>query len=343
MSRIRTPQVFIIGFLLFMLAAALLLDIPLGSILSDSLVRLVMNGVLVLSLMPMLNAGIGINYGLPVGICAGLLGLCLAVNFKLTGLPGFFGAMAFSLPSAMVFGLGYAKILDRVKGREEVAATFVGFSFISIMSFFWVVAPFKNRAMLWPIGGQGMRPSIGLKGYFSGAVNDLWVIHLSSLAIPLGLLLFFALLCALTAGFFQTKLGRAIIAVGESESFALLSGVNVQQARLVAVILSTILGSWGICVYAQSYGFIELYDAPLMMAFPAASAVLVGGSSGRRTTVVQVVLGTYLFQTIYVLSGPLANELLVPEVAEIIRMLIANSIILWALIHEGFRTTGEAA
>lgn len=343
MSGIRAPQVFIIVFLVVMLAAAFFLDIPLGNIMSDSLVRLVMNGVLVLSLMPMLNAGIGINYGLPVGISAGLLGLCLAVNFRLTGLSGFFGAMAFSLPCAAVFGVGYSKILDRVRGRAEVAATFVGFSFISVMSFFWVVAPFKNPAMLWPIGGQGMRPSIGLKGYFSGVLNDLWLIHLGGLAFPAGLLLFFVLLCALTALFFQTKLGRAITAVGESEAFALLSGVNVGRTKLVAVILSTILGAWGICVYAQSYGFIELYDAPLMMAFPAASAVLVGGSSGRKTAVAQVVMGTYLFQTIYVLSGPLANALLVPEVAEIIRMLIANSIILWALIHEGAGKIPEAA
>jgi simple sugar transport system permease protein len=343
MSGIRAPQVFIIGFLAVMLTAAFLLQIPLGPVLSDSMVRLVMNGVLVLSLMPMLNAGIGINYGLPVGACAGLLGLCLAVNFRWSGFPGFGGAMLFSLPTAVIFGFGYAKLLDRVKGREEVAATFVGFSFVSVMNFFWAVAPFQNPAMLWPIGGQGMRPSIGLKGSFSSVLNDLWVIHTGTFSIPVGLLLSYALFCALMGWFFETRLGRAIIATGENETFALLSGVDVGQARMVAVILSTLLGAWGMCVYAQSYGFIELYDAPLMMAFPAASAVLVGGSLARRTTVAQVVLGTYLFQTIYVLSGPVANELLVPEVAEVLRMLIANSIILWALLHEGSKTTSEVA
>ena len=338
MSEIRAPQLFIAGFLLIMLSAAFLLGIPLGPVLSDSLVRLVMNGVLVLSLLPMLNAGIGINYGLPVGVCAGLLGMCMAVNFRFTGLPGFLCATLFSVPAAVALGFGYAKLLNQVKGREEVAATFVGFSFVSVMSLFWAVAPFKNPAMLWPIGGQGMRPSIGLKGYFAGVLNDLWVLRLGGISIPVGLLLVFAVLCALTAVFFKTKLGRAITASGESEPFALLSGVDVQRVRVVAIVLSTILGAWGICVYAQSYGFIELYDAPLMMAFPAASSVLVGGSRGRRTTVRHVLLGTYLFQTIYVLSGPLANELLVPEVAEIMRMMIANSIILWALIHEGTRT-----
>lgn len=339
MSGIRTPQLFIIAFLLIMLSIARYLGIPMGSIVSDSLVRLVMNGVLVLSLMPMLNAGIGINYGLPVGICAGLLGMCLAVNFHFTGWLGFAASILFSIPISVVFGFAYAQILNRVRGREEVAATFIGFSFLFAMNFFWAVAPFKNPAMLWPIGGEGMRPTIGLKGYFAGVLNELWQVHVGGITIPVGLLLFFAFLCALVHLFFQTKLGRVILAVGENEAFALISGVNVLRIRVVAVVLSTIVGAWGICVYAQSYGFIELYDAPLMMAFPAASAVLIGGSLGHKTTIGQVVLGTYLFQTIYVLSGPLANELLLPDIAEILRLLIANTVILWALIHEGTKTT----
>jgi simple sugar transport system permease protein len=95
------------------------------------------------------------------------------------------------------------------------------------------------------------------------------------------------------------------------------------------------LGAWGICVYAQSYGFIELYSAPLMMAFPAASAIFLGGSLGHRTSIVQAVIGTFLFQTTYVISGPIANALLVPEVAEILRMILTNGVILYAMLYEG--------
>ena len=58
---------------------------------NESLVKLVMNGVLVLSLIPMLNVGAGMNFGLPVGIIGGLLGMCMAVNFRMTGLYGFCG------------------------------------------------------------------------------------------------------------------------------------------------------------------------------------------------------------------------------------------------------------
>lgn len=335
---LQIPQVFILGMLAVFMAAAFYAGIPLSGIMGDSLVRLVMNGVLVVSMVPMLNAGLGVNFGLPVGICAGLLGLCLAVNLRLTGPAGLSAALIFSVPFGVLLGYLYGRLLDRVRGREEIAGTFVGFSFISIMNLFWAVAPFTNPSMLWPIGGHGLRPVIGLKGYFAKVLNNAWVIRLGDMTVPAGMLVFFAVLCIGLRFFFKTKSGAAINAVGENEVFAGLSGVNVRRMRSVAVVLSTVLAAWGICVYAQSYGFIELYSAPLMMAFPAASAIFLGGSLGQRTAVVQAVIGTFLFQTTYVISGPIANALLVPEVAEIFRMILTNAIILYAMLYEGGRS-----
>lgn len=335
--RLPMPQLAVLAFLLVLLAAARVAGIPLPGLLGDALVRLVMNGVLVLSLVPMLNAGLGINFGLPVGICAGLLGLCLAVNFRMQGLAGLAAAMAFSVPIAALFGVAHGRLLQRVPGREEIAGTFVGFSFISLMNLFWAVAPFTNPAMLWPIGGKGLRPSIGLASTFAKSLNRLWELRLGAFTLPLGMLLCFLGLCLLVRLFFQTRLGLAIRAVGENERFARLSGVLVARTKGIAVLLSTVLAAWGICVYAQSYGFLELYSAPLMMAFPAASAIFMGGSTGRRASLTQAVLGTFLFQTTYSVSGPVANALLVPQAAEILRMILANGIILYALLHEGGR------
>ena len=342
-QEIQLPQVIVLVFLLSMMAVACHLNISLAYLMSDALVRLVMNGILVLSLLPMLNAGIGINYGLPVAITAGLLGLCLAVNFRYAGLAGFGAALFFAIPIAIVFGYGYARILNCVKGREEITATFVGFSFVPLMNFFWAVAPFSNPAMLWPIGGKGMRPTIGLRDYFAKELNSLWDFTIYGLTVPVGLLLFFVLCCLAVGIFFKSRTGVAIIALGENESYARLSGLNISRLRTLAIILSTTLGAVGICVYAQSYGFIELYDAPQMMAFPAASAILVGGCAGKRATLLHVVLGTFLFQTTYLISGPIANEILVPEVAEIFRMMITNGVILYALIHEGKNKMGSHA
>jgi simple sugar transport system permease protein len=188
---VQIPQLFIVLFLTLMVFLALRLDIPLNWIASDALVRLVMNGVLVLSLVPMLKAGIGINFGLPVGIVAGLLGLCMSVNFKLDGIAGLFAGMLFAVPFATILGGVYAAILNRVKGKEEITATFVGFAFIPLMNFFWTVAPFTNPVMLWPIGGKGLRPVIGLKGYFEKALNHLWLVDICTVKVPVGMILFF--------------------------------------------------------------------------------------------------------------------------------------------------------
>lgn len=328
-------QLIIILFLCIMLATAYVAGIPLAGLLNDSFNRLFMNGVLVLSLVPMLNSGAGINFGLPVGICAGLLGMCISVNFDLTGSTGFFAAVFFSLPISIIFGYGYGIILNRLKGKEEIAGIFTGFSFVFIMSLFWSMAPFTNAQMLWPIGGHGLRPTIGLNNYFAKVLSDLWPMRIGNFKLSLGLLIFFFTLCLLVYLFFKTKTGLAISATGENETFAGLAGINVNKMRILAVILSTALGAVGICVYAQSYGFIELYEAPLMMAFPAASAILIGGCTGKKASVRQVITGTFLFQAVYVITGPVANTLLVPGVSEILRTVITNGIILYALLHEG--------
>jgi simple sugar transport system permease protein len=38
-------------------------------------------------------------------------------------------------------------------------------------------------------------------------------------------------------------------------------------------------------------------------------------------------------QIIYILSAPIANEILIPEVAEILRMMITNLLIPYAMLH----------
>ncbi|WP_242652441.1 ABC transporter permease subunit [Desulfofarcimen acetoxidans] len=334
-------QLIILLFLSFLMVTAFMIDIPLMGLLNDSLNRLFMNGVLVLSLIPMLNSGAGINYGLPIGISAGLLGMCLSVNLKLTGYIGFLAAVTFSLPISIVFGYSYGMVLNKLKGKEEIAGVFIGFSFVFIMSLFWSIAPFNNPQMLWPIGGHGLRPTIGLNNYFAKILNNLWLINIGQFKISIGFLITFLILCLMVYLFFKTKIGLAISVTGENETFARLAGINVSAMRILSTVLSTALGAVGICVYAQSYGFIELYEAPLMMAFPAASAILIGGSTGRKASVRNVIIGTFLFQSVYVITGPVANTMLAPGVSEILRTVITNGIILYALLYEGGKTSIE--
>jgi len=330
--KLRPPQIIISLFLLLLVVIASSMQMNLTALFNQSIVKLVMNGVLVLSLIPMLNVGAGMNFGLPVGIIGGLLGMCLAVNFRLTGIYGFFVAILFSLLFCMFLGWIYGLILNRVKGREEIAGIFIGYSFIPLMNYAWTLLPFTNREMLYPIGGHGLRPRISLENYFNHVLNDLGVITVGAVEIPMGLLAFYALIAVFLYLFFVTKAGRAAIAVGENEAFARLSGINIEQTRLIAIIISTIIAGLGICVYAQSYGFIQLYDEPLTLSFPAIAAILIGGSTGKKAFIFEAILGTYLLQSIYLLTVPIANAILVPELTEIIRTMITYGIILYALL-----------
>jgi len=331
----RLSQIIILIFLLTLVLCAYLIGMDLTSLLNESIAKFLMNGLLVISLIPMINSGVGINFGLPVGIVSGLLGLCISINMRLTGMKGFLVALLLTIIIGAILGEIYGRILNATKGREEVTGTFIGFSFIFLMNFFWTLVPFKNREMLYPIGGSGLRPKISLNNYFNGILEETLFIQLGRIEIPLGSMIFYSLICLLLFLYFKTVKGKTMIAVGENSKFCKGAGIDIKRVRIESVIMSTIIAGFGICVYSQAYGFVELYNAPMMMAFPAASAILIGGATVKRVYIFEAIIGTYLFQSIYLLSSPIANELFLPEVSEIFRMMVSNSIILYALLKRG--------
>ncbi len=332
---IKIPQLIIIIYLIVLLIGVMIIKIPIAGLFNESLIKWAMNGVLVLSLIPMINVGAGMNFGLPVGICAGLVGMCIAIELRLTGWTGFIVSILFGSIVAAIFGFVYSIILNKLKGNEEIVGTFTGFAFIPIMNFFWTLVPFKNRQMLYPVGGKGLRPKISLNEYFGGVLNNALNIQVGKLVIPLGLLIFFAIIGLIVYLFFKTKTGFVMKGISQNETFVELSGIDINRYRTYAIILSSVIAAIGICVYSQSYGFVQLYDGPLMMAFPAVSAILIGGATGSNATVFQAIFGAYLYETTFLLSVPVANELLIPEMSEIIRMVVTNGIILYAFLYEG--------
>lgn len=339
--RLKAPQLIVISYLIILAVSLKFIGISYIDMINESLIKWVMNGVLVLSLVPMINVGAGRNFGLPIGISAGLLGMCIVLEFRLEGWLGFGVSILIGSIIAIFFGYIYSIVLNRLKGNEEIVGTFAGFSFIPVMNLFWSLAPFKNRQMLYPVGGQGLRPKINLDNYYGGILDNFLKISIGDLIIPLGLILFFLILCFIVYLFQRTRMGIAMSCISENETFVKLSGINIDRYRKIAIIFSNILAAIGIIVYSQSYGFIHLYDGPFMMAFPAVSAILIGGATKNRATVFNVMLGTYLYQTTFLLSIPVVNEFLIPEMSEIIRMIVTNGIILYAFLYEGGKKRNE--
>ena len=169
--------------------------------------------------------------------------------------------------------------------------------------------------------------------------NELGAFEIMGANIPTGLLLFFFAACFVIWVFSRSKAGVALRAVGDNPRFAIASGIDVNKNRIIGMILSTIIGAVGIIVYSQSYGYLQLYLDPLYMAFPAVAAVLIGGASTRKAKISHAIIGVFLFQGILVVALPVANQLF-PEgdLAEVLRMVVQNGIILYALTKVG----GEA-
>ena len=169
-NKFGLPRIIIISFLLFLLIAAVMLEIPISALISDALVRTGMNGILVLSMVPGILAGIGLNFGIPIGIVCGLLGGLMAIQLNLYGFTAILVAVLISLPLSLVAGYLYGLLLNRVKGSEMTISTYIGFSIVSLMSIGWLVLPFTSEEMRWPIG-TGLRTTITLQGRFERILN----------------------------------------------------------------------------------------------------------------------------------------------------------------------------
>jgi simple sugar transport system permease protein len=123
-------------------------------------------------------------------------------------------------------------------------------------------------------------------------------------------------------------------AVGSNPIYARASGINVNRMRIVSVVISTMLGAMGIIVYQQSFGFIQLYDGPLYMAFPAVAAILIGGAGVNKASLTNVFLGVTLYQGILTMTPLIFNALLKLDMSDVIRIIVSNGMILYALTRK---------
>ena len=340
-AKLGIPRVIIGLFFLLLCFMSLLYDLSLSTLLSNSVVRMGMNSIMVLAMVPGIQCGISLNLGLPIGLVAGLIGGLLTIELGIPGWLGFGFAMLVGSLIAAVCGWLYAQLLNRLKGEEMSITTYVGFSIVSLMCIAWLVLPFKSLKLRWPLG-TGLRNTIGLDGSnFRHILDDLWAFDIGGFTVPTGLLLFMLLCCFLVWLFSRSKTGVAMQAVGNNPRFAEATGINVDKMRVIGTVLSTVLGAVGILVYSQSYGFMQLYTAPRQMGFIAASAILIGGATTSRCKISHVLIGTFLFQGVLTLGMPVAN-VLVPgsTISETLRILISNGIILYALTKSGGASRG---
>ncbi|MBQ6386413.1 MAG: ABC transporter permease [Lachnospiraceae bacterium] len=328
------PRLIITGFLVLLLVLAPFVGADLPTQISNIINRFSWNGILVLAMVPMVHSGCGLNFGLPLGIISGLLGATLSIELGFTGRASFLAAVLIATPFALVLGALYGWLLNKIKGGEMMIATYVGFSSVSLMCMLWLILPYHSPNMVWGLAGKGLRTTISLEGYYNQALAGIGQINIGNISIPTGTLIFFAILAFGIWAFLHTKTGTAMTAVGSNPVFAKAAGINVDRIRMLSVVMSTWLAAIGILVYEQGFGFIQLYMAPFYMALPAVSAILIGGASVNKASIMNVIVGTVLFQGIVTMTPTVMNNMVHMDMSEVIRIIASMGMILFALTRK---------
>ena len=128
--------------------------------------------------------------------------------------------------------------------------------------------------------------------------------------------------------------GAYIAAVVGAEVGSLVAGMTKLDIILTPATVILSGGAVGILVYEQGFGFIQIYTAPLKMAFPAVAAILIGGAGVNKASIANVIIGTFLYQGLVTMTPTVINSLIHLDISEIIRIIVSNGMIVYALTRK---------
>lgn len=345
-NKFSTRHLVPIMFMVICLVGYILSGAQLGFITSELANRLVRNTFIVLSLIIPIIAGMGINFGIPLGAIAAQVGLIFSQDLGFTGLLGIGVAAVIALPIAIVLGIFSGNVLNRAKGREMITSMMLSFFMLGvymlvIMFFTGTIIPIRDKSMLLS-SGVGIKNSITLTT--AGAIDNALKYRIQ---IPLGkdqikfdvpvlTIFIIGILCVFITYFKKTKLGQNMRAVGLDQDVANNSGLNADKIRVKSIVYSTVLAAFGQLIYLQNIGTLATYAGLDQAALYAAAALLVGGASILKASIVNAIIGTALFHLMFIIM-PLAGKEVTGDamVGEFLRTFISYAIVTISLIlHE---------
>lgn len=148
-------------------------------------------------------------------------------------------------------------------------------------------------------------------------------------------------LCVFNNLLMRIRLGQNMRAVGQNRAVANSAGIDVDKTRIIAMLFSTVLASWGQLIYLQNIGTMSTYGAHTQVGQFAIAALLVGGASVQKATNKNALLGIVLFHTLFIVS-PLAGKKLFgdPVIGEYFRVFVSYGIIAMALAMHAWKKPG---
>lgn len=149
-------------------------------------------------------------------------------------------------------------------------------------------------------------------------------------------------LCFFNNVLMRTRLGQNMRTVGQSRTVANAAGINVDRTRIIAMIFSTVLASWGQLIFLQNVGTFSTYGAHTQVGQFAIAALLVGGASVQKANNKQAILGITLFHTLFIVA-PLAGKELFgdPVIGEYFRVFVSYGVIAMALAMHAWKKVAK--
>lgn len=344
---------------LFLIISALAIKpsgLPVEYIAEQVMIRMVRNSFLVLALLLPIMAGMGINFALSLGAMAGQIGLITVQGLGMKGPEALFAAILISVPVALLLGIFAGQVLNRAKGREMITSMMLAFlingvyQFVILYIFGSSILPFNANRSIILSKGVGVRNTLELTSSQAfDKLGDSFLtnllgspLYIGNFKIPFFTILLIVLLCLFTVWITRTKLGQDMRAVGQDMEVAANSGINVDRTRLWAISISTILAGIGQIIYLQNLGTMNTYTGHESSALYSAASLLIGGASVASAGILNAILGTGLFHTLFVLMPPAATTLTGNSmIGEYSRMVISYGIVALALVMHARRKIRE--
>ena len=237
--------------------------------------------------------------------------------------------------AAVLFGLSYIPAIEKLLFQDRLllldALTITLIAFVVFQVYKIVKEMFIDKNKDFPIF-KSISTII-----FCGLIYGLSYIPeveevLLTVRMPVLPFLLIAGLVVFNQKILDTRLGQNMRSVGQSQSVAMASGINVDNTRVIAMIISTVLASWGQLIYLQNIGTFSTYGAHTQIGQFAIAALLVGGASVQKATSKQAIIGVILFHTLFIVAPQAGKNLFGDaQIGEYFRVFVSYGVIALSL------------
>jgi simple sugar transport system permease protein len=348
-SKIRSfliENAVVILFVVLIAIAIPISGLPAKFLAQEILSRLGRNTFLVIALLLPIMAGMGLNFGMVLGAMAGQLGLIFITDWGIVGVPGLLLAMIISLPISVFLGWICGSIMNLAKGREMVTGFILAFFMnglymMVVLYAMGSIIPILNPELLLS-RGYGIRNVVGLDGVRQ-VLDNLIPLKIAGLNIPVFSFMIIAAVSGFIIWFRKTKLGQDMRAAGQDRAVSSAAGIPVDQTRIMAIVISTVLAGIGQIIFLQNLGTINTTSSHEQIGMFSIAALLIGGASVTKASIPNVIVGVILFHLLFLVS-PMAGKNLIGSgmLGEYFRQFVSYGVIALALVlYEWKRVTQE--